>query len=206
MVVHKPNADSADIERFDRWSKTYENSPLQNWLFDRVHRGIIQIAAQVLPTEPTVIVDIGCGTGRLLRAAAERWPNARLIGIDPAEGMVEEAKQRHPDATFYVATAEALPLPDYSVDLALSTLSFHHWQDHAAALHEIARVLRPGGYFILGDISAPRWLARIIKHANTFNQESMYRIFRDAGLAVEGQRPLYTRFVKATIGKRPLIK
>lgn len=203
MIAHQPNTD---IERFDRWSKTYENSPLQNWLFDRVHRGIIQIAAQVLSTEPTVIADIGCGTGRLLRAVARRWPNARLIGVDPAEGMIEIAKRLYPEATFYVGTAEALPLPSYSVDLALSTLSFHHWQDHAAALHEIARVLRPGGYFILGDISTPGWLARIIKHANALNQESMFRLFRNAGLEVEGEQPLYTDFVKATIGKRPLIQ
>jgi ubiquinone/menaquinone biosynthesis C-methylase UbiE len=69
------------------------------------------------------ILDIGCGTGRLLRKAQERWPKARLFGVDPAEGMIEKARQLLPEARLYVGMAESLPLPDDSVDVVLSTSS-----------------------------------------------------------------------------------
>src|SRR5579883_1550856 len=125
-----------DIDRFSRWSRTYERSYLQGLIFDRAHRAA-----------PESILDVGCGTGRFLRQAAQRWPGASLIGVDPAEGMIEMARRLTPGATFYVSMAEELPLPGASVDVAVTTLSFHHWSDQAAGVREVARVLRPGGRF-----------------------------------------------------------
>src|SRR5260370_20365988 len=139
-----------DIERFHRWSRTYERSWLQRLVFDRVHQAVLRVVATEV-AEPTTILDVGCGTGRLLRAAKARWLNAQLIGVDPAEGMVEVARHLAPAITFHVGSAEALPLPDASVDVVLSTVSFHHWGDQAAAIREVARVLRPGGRFFLSD-------------------------------------------------------
>ena len=205
MITHK-HKHNEDFDYFDCWSETYENSHLQHWLFDRVHKAVIQTAAQTLTVEPGVVLDIGCGTGRLLRAVSTCWPNAQLIGVDPAEGMIANARRLNPDATFHLGSAEALPLLDYSVDLALSTLSFHHWQDHAAALSEIVRVLRPGGYFILVDVSAPQWLGQIVKHATGLSQQSIYHLFQNAGFQIEGQQPLFAWYIKATIGNRPLIQ
>jgi ubiquinone/menaquinone biosynthesis C-methylase UbiE len=187
-------------------SATYENSWMQRWLFDRVHKAVLQLAAQALDVEPSVVLDVGCGTGRLLRVVGTYWPDAQLIGVDPAEGMVAVARRLNPDATFHVGMAEALPLPDYSIDLAFSTLSFHHWQDHAAGICEIARVLRPGGYFILADLLVPRWIAWLIHHATHLSWERQRELFSAAGLKVEAQTPLFSRSICATIGKRPLIQ
>lgn len=53
--------------------------------------------------------------------------------------------------TFRQAYAEELPFPDQSADLVLSSISFHHWADQKKGMQEIARVLRPGGYFCLAD-------------------------------------------------------
>ncbi len=191
-----------DVERFDHWSSTYERSWMQRVFFDPSHQAVIGLAASVVQ-QPESVLDVGCGTGRLLRRAHASWPGARLIGVDPANGMVETAKRLTPNATFFTGMAEALPLEDASVDLAFSTISFHHWQDQAAGLREIARVLRPGGYFILADISVPGWLARIIHHPKHFHSAAQMRaIFTQAGFWVQTQRAVAWRRWLATMGQK----
>ncbi len=189
-----------DIERFDRWSRTYEDSLLQRFFFDRVHQAVLTLVAN--RTEPRSILDVGCGTGRLLRAARARWPGAGLIGVDPANGMVEVARQLTPGATFYVGMAEALPLPDVSVDVALSTISFHHWKDQAAGVREVARVLRPEGYFFLTDVSVPAWLRRFIHQRRVHSPAELRILFMEAGLNVLMQQAVFSRYVLVTVGIR----
>ena len=117
-------SETEDVQSFERRSGTYEDSFFQGLFFDRIHR----IALNAVPAaiQPESILDIGCGTGRLLRKAAARWPDARLTGADPAEGMVKEARRLTPGAQFHVSMAESLALPDMYADLAFSTTSFHH--------------------------------------------------------------------------------
>jgi ubiquinone/menaquinone biosynthesis C-methylase UbiE len=189
-----------DVQRFDRWSSTYEDSWLQRWLFDRVHQRVLAIGAQ--GPEPETILDVGCGTGRLLRAAQRRWPRARLLGVDPAPGMVDVARRLNPAATFHVGAAEALPLPDATADLALSTISFHHWRDQAAGVREVARVLRPGGRFLLADFVTPAWIARLTRNPRVHTRAELSALVAQAGLAVVTQEPVLGRYVVATVGAR----
>jgi ubiquinone/menaquinone biosynthesis C-methylase UbiE len=190
-----------DIERFDQWSSTYEDSWLQRALFDRAHQGTLALAAGIVH-QPVSILDVGCGTGKLLRRANRYWPEAQLIGIDPAIGMIEMAKRLTPYATFSTGMAEALPLQDASVDLALSTISFHHWQDQAAGIREIARVLRPGGYFILVDASLPDWLVRVFRLKRFHSPAQLRTLFIQAGLHVQTQQTLAWRRWLATVGNK----
>ena len=88
-------------------------------VFDRIHTGVLRFVT--VKSAPGDIVDVGCGTGRLLRKIRERWPHARLTGIDPAEGMVKKARHLMPDAAFMVSPAECIPLPDASADLVFRT-------------------------------------------------------------------------------------
>jgi ubiquinone/menaquinone biosynthesis C-methylase UbiE len=167
-----------------------------------VHQTVLLLVANEV-AEPTSILDVGCGTGRLLRTAHVRWPNAQLIGVDPAEGMIEVAGHLAPGITFSVGSAEALPLPDASVDVVLSTLSFHHWGDQAAGIRGVARVLRPGGRFFLADAIAPAWLSRLIHHARFRSIPQVRTLFTEAGLEVLTQQPILSRFVLITVGTRP---
>ncbi len=98
--------------------------------------------------------------------------------------------------------AEALPLPDASVDLALSTTSFHHWHDQAAGIREIARVLRPEGYFILVDASFPYWLVRVVRLKRFHSPAQLRTLFIQAGLHVQTQQTLAWRRWLATVGKK----
>ncbi len=190
-----------DIERFDQWASTYENSWLQRAFFDRAHQATIALAAGIVH-QPMSVLDVGCGTGKLLRRAHTYWPEAQLIGVDPANGMIEMAKRLTPNATFSTGMAEALPLQDASVELALSTSSFHHWQDQAAGLREIARVLRPGGYFILVDASFPDWLVRVFRVKRFHSPAQLQTLFIQAGLHVQTQQTLAWRRWLATVGNK----
>ncbi|WP_199486326.1 methyltransferase domain-containing protein [Actinomadura logoneensis] len=119
----------------------------------------------------TSVVDVGCGTGRAVAELAER--GVRATGVDLDEQMIAVARTRHPDADFRVASAEALPLPDASVDGYRADKVFHALHDPAEALTEARRVLTPGGRVVLLgqdwdtlviDSDAPS-LTRTIVHA-----------------------------------------
>jgi ubiquinone/menaquinone biosynthesis C-methylase UbiE len=157
-------------------------------------------------SHPNAILDVGCGTGRLLRKAKELWPNARLIGVDAADKMIEEAKKLFPEAEFHVAMAESLPLPNASVDLTFSTLSFHHWINQAKGVSEVARVLRPQGRFLLADIVPPFGLSFFTSHFKRNSPKKMREMFVEAGLAVELQQRQWrwSRFFVVTVGRKPL--
>jgi ubiquinone/menaquinone biosynthesis C-methylase UbiE len=73
--------------------------------------------------------------------------------------MIEAAQTLTDDdrLVFRRGIAEKLPFPDGSFDLVLATTSFDHWADQRAGLSEVARVLPPGGYFVLADLLSP-WL------------------------------------------------
>jgi ubiquinone/menaquinone biosynthesis C-methylase UbiE len=187
-----------DIEHFNRWSRTYDESWIQRYAI-RVHAEMIDAATDEIAT-PKTVLDIGCGTGRLLQKAHAIYPSAQLYGIDPAEGMVELARGRIPSATIYLGAAESLPLSDSSVDVVLSSISFHHWSDQIAALREIIRVLRPGGCFCLADISMPVWLAKFIQHIKVKSPAATSQFFEEAGLQVKIQHRTFTRFVWLTLG------
>lgn len=190
-----------DIEHFDHWSSTYEHSWMQRAFFDQAHQATLALAAGIVD-QPASVLDVGCGTGKLLRQARTYWPEAHLIGVDPANGMIEMAKRLTPNATFFTSMAEALPLQDASVDLALSTISFHHWQDQAAGIREIARVLRPGGYLLLVDMSFPDWLVRVFRLKRVHSRARLQALFTQAGLQVQRQQKIAWRGWLATVGKK----
>lgn len=91
-------------------------------------------------------VDIGCGTGALTAEIADGQAPASVVGVDPAEGFVAAARERLGErARIVTGEAGALPLPDASVDVAVSGLVLTFVPDTRAATAEAARVTRPGG-------------------------------------------------------------
>jgi ubiquinone/menaquinone biosynthesis C-methylase UbiE len=192
--------DSDSTQEFNRRSLEYEESWEQHFFFDPVHRRVLSMVEE--EAVPEAVLDVGCGTGRLLRKAQERWPEARLIGIDAAEGMIEKARQLTPGAIFYVGKAESLPLNDATIDLAFSTLSYHHWSDKLEGLRQIARVLRPSGRLFLADATMPFGLSLFIRHFQENTPTKLLSTFAAAGLEVQAQKQIMTRFILVTVGKR----
>ncbi|MFC4244497.1 class I SAM-dependent methyltransferase [Gryllotalpicola reticulitermitis] len=123
----------------------------------RLHRGIanrvVTTAVRVAPA-PRRVLDVGSGTGFLLRRLAQRLPQtAELVGVEPAPGMIRvaEAAAAETRIRFLSGVAEQLPFPDAYFDLVTTVTSFDHWPDQLQGLRECARVLRPGGQFVLCD-------------------------------------------------------
>jgi len=96
------------------------------------------------------VVDIGCGPGNAVRAAAGL--GARVTGVDPSPMMLRLARtltRNHSTVAWSQGTAEKLPLPDGSVTVAWSVKTVHHWKDVTAGLAEVNRVLAARGRFLV---------------------------------------------------------
>lgn len=144
------------IERYDRDADQYGH----HWapVLDTSARDLLdRVAGEVtLPPDP-VILDVGTGHGVLAFAALERWPGATVIATDASSGMLREARAAaalgglgdDPRLRFVHAPAEALGVPDASVDLVVSSFVYQLVPDRAAAFAEAWRVLRPGGAIAL---------------------------------------------------------
>jgi SAM-dependent methyltransferase len=93
------------------------------------------------------VLDIGCGEGQVARHLAER--GAEVVGLDPTRGQLDAARARAQGPRYLRARAEALPCADASVDTVVVCLALEHVDDLEAAIGEVARVLEPGGRFVL---------------------------------------------------------
>jgi SAM-dependent methyltransferase len=104
------------------------------------------------------VLEVGCGPGHLSIRLARKH-GLDVTGVDLDQAMIERARanagrsedgdERGP--SFIVGDVAALPFPDESFDLVLSTMSMHHWADPTAGLSEIDRVLRPGARALIWD-------------------------------------------------------
>jgi SAM-dependent methyltransferase len=94
------------------------------------------------------VLDVGCGPGQYLRRLAQR-PGLQLIAIDLSRGMLVDLARAwvmaQPLPSRVVANAQALPLSDASLDVALAMHMLYHVPDIEQAARELRRVLRPGG-------------------------------------------------------------
>lgn len=149
-VVHRRSHAGFDQRR----SASYDR--LARWTLRGLYRRVAADVAAVAPPGAAVL-DVGTGPGRLLHEIADRRQDLALAGIDPSPDMIQIAERAATSRglahriRFQVADVAALPHPDASVDLIVSTLSMHHWPDATAAAAELARVLRPGGRLMIYD-------------------------------------------------------
>ena len=102
------------------------------------------------------VADLACGTGRFLQQMAQAFPRLNAYGLDLSEAYAAEARRvlrRYPRVKLAVAKAEALPFPDASLDAITCVYLFHELPPKVrrAVMSEVARVLKPGGLFLLMD-------------------------------------------------------
>lgn len=154
------------------------------------------------------MLDVGCGTGMLLRLLASRCPQATdLAGIDAAPSMIEAAGQAadDPRIRLTVGVAERLPYPDGAFGLVVSTTSFDHWADQQAGLRECARVLAPGGHLVLADLFSvllrPTLLAGRRDKARTRRRAS--HLLSTAGFEDLAWHDLHALVIKAVTATKP---
>ncbi len=193
-----------DVGRFSEWAPHYDRHWMQRLLFEPVQRKVVDLAARQVP-DPAMILDVGCGTGRLLRTASERFPGAALKGVDPAVGMVERARAVS-DGRFDVelGTAEQLPFAAGEFDLVFSTMTFHHWADQRQGVAEIARVLKPAGRWVLADFIATglmRYIRALLRIKRMPERTELEAMLRSAGLRVVAEDGVQSRISVLAIGR-----
>lgn len=113
---------------------------------------VLDHVAPVIERDGATLLDIGTGSGLLAVAALKRWPHAHAIGVDPSRGILEVAQARARDAgvaerlELRHGDALDLPLPDGSVDAAVSSFVIQLTASRSRFLREAARVVRPSGW------------------------------------------------------------
>ncbi|PIE24904.1 MAG: malonyl-[acyl-carrier protein] O-methyltransferase BioC [Neptuniibacter caesariensis] len=135
-------------ESFSRAAESYDSVA-------ELQREIGTELAEQLPQIPVRrMLDLGCGTGFFTPLLRQRYPQAELINLDLAQGMLSYARENRFDqnAVWLCADAEALPLADNSIDLIFSTLAIQWCENVSILFAEIARVLRPGGQFFVATL------------------------------------------------------
>lgn len=146
-------------DQFDKWAVGYDRSRLNELVFFPSIRICLEEMArwqQDRAGAPFRMLDVGCGTGRLLATVARQPAAELLVGLDYSPVMIARLTEKsaaHEAGRMHavVADAERLPFADQSFDVVTCCNSFHHYPHQAAAVAGFARVLRPGGLLVLVD-------------------------------------------------------
>jgi ubiquinone/menaquinone biosynthesis C-methylase UbiE len=133
------------------------NALAEKYAASHVHRfgpSLPVLLELATPIPGDTALDVATGTGNTALAIAPFVES--VIGLDMAAKMLEQGRKRaleegHTNASFLEGSAEELPFPDRSFTLVTSRHAPHHFRDVSQFLHEVARVLRPGGRFVMAD-------------------------------------------------------
>ncbi len=124
--------------------------------FFRINREGIEWTIGLLDIRPTDrVLEIGFGPGHAIRRADALASQGRVAGVDFSDTMVRQARKRNAAAIaegrvdLRQGDASALPYPDNSFDKVFATNVIYFWQDPAANLEELKRVMKPGGRLAL---------------------------------------------------------
>jgi len=108
-------------------------------------RPALDLIARIGAAQPNVIADLGCGPGNVTRLLAERWPAARVVGVDSSPEMLNAAAKEAQAITWTQADIGTWT-PERPLDLLFSNAALHWLDDHASLLPRLLGCVIPGGW------------------------------------------------------------
>lgn len=192
METNKPIRSAKD--QFDKQATEY-NAQWNGWSEETLNA----MLAAAQPKSMDMVLDVATGTGFTALAFAPLVYS--VVGMDVSTGMLEQAQKYAAErgitnARFQEGAAEALPFGDQSFDLVTCRIAPHHFLDVQKFLSETARVLKPGGSFVMADTTVPddlpeaaQWqnaveAVRDPSHFRNYTPSEWRRMAEDAGLTV----------------------
>ena len=170
-------------------SKEFFNQVASQWdqmrtqfYSDRVRDKAMDVAGVVRGRKAA---DIGAGSGFITEGLLRR--GLQVVAVDQSPEMLAEMKRKLGAAPvdYRQGVAERLPLADAEVDYALANMYLHHVETPAAAIREMARVLKPGGRLVITDADEHNFEFLRTEHHDRwlgFKREDIRRWFEEAGL------------------------
>jgi len=145
-------------------------------------RDELDLLGDLVPLAEQRIIELGCGNARLARALVRRHAGSRVVGLEvDAVQHTKNASNPQERLLFMAGSAEAVPFPDASFDGAMMLKSLHHvpLDGMDVALAEVARVLKPGGWFY---VSEPIFGGALNEIVRLYNDENTVRRAAQAAL------------------------
>lgn len=144
--------------------------------------------------EPENIVDLGCGGGRNAGELLRRYPKAHVTAVDYSELSVEKAKEYNQKmiaagrCTVQQGDVSAITLPEGSYDLATAFETIYFWPGLSQCFSQVAKVLKPGGYFMIcnesdGTDAASLKFEKIIDGMKNYTAEDIEKALKEAGFS-----------------------
>ena len=143
---NRPSKVFKSKEGYDKYASVYDK---KNDFLNQFEGEII--LKMIRGIDGKKVLDVGCGTGRLIKKLLER--NSIVTGIDVSEEMLKIARKKFKSTEFVEGDAEKLPFKDESFDIVTASFLIVHLKNLRKFFDEAYRILKPGGTFIVTNIN-----------------------------------------------------
>lgn len=177
------------VEMFNKTAERYYDT--YNGRHAKKVTALVYQSLEEIMQESGALLDVGCGTGSLIRQLENRYKRWKFFGIDLSEKMLGICERYKSDRQcFFKASSEKIPFDEKTFKVVTCTDSFHHYVNPQKAMEEMYRVLEKDGHLVMSEIWLP-FIARkvtnlFLKVFNTgdvkiYGKSELTKLMREAG-------------------------
>jgi ubiquinone/menaquinone biosynthesis C-methylase UbiE len=147
----------SSIKVWDFWADKYEKLWVQKYSLSPTRKGIIKEIKNIIkPGQAYNILDMGCGTGQLIRDMRQEFKgyDIKYTGVDISSKMLQLAKDRDSKSTYYIASIDDFSVKDAAFDIIVCSHSFPYYPHKEGAINKFHWLLKENGQLLLAQASA----------------------------------------------------